>query len=147
MGPTRGSVPRYTSCFGGPRHMRSLHPPIIVLDDDPDTVTFLCDFFAMLGLPAVACPLGPDAAAWIAQHHPRLIILDGDLGDMTGSEVFRQIRADATLQTVPVIFFTGSEDLLRADLPAYQDHGAALVVKPDVEQLGALVQRLVATAA
>jgi hypothetical protein len=36
---------------------------------------------------------------------------------------------------------------LRAELPDYHAHGAALVVKPDVERLGALVQPLVTAAA
>ncbi len=127
--------------------MSHLQPVIIVLDDDPNTVTFLCDFLGMLGLPAVACPLGPAAATWIAQSQPRLVILGGDLGDMTGPEVFRQLWADAATRMVPVIFFTGSAARVRGELPDYHARGAALVVKPDAEQLGALVQQLLAEAA
>ena len=143
----RGSALRNRSCLGAVPGMSQLHPTIVVLDDDSDTAAFLCDFFGMLGLSALACPVGPDAATCIVQHRPRLVILDVQLGDLTGIDVFHQVRDDSSMRTVPVIFFTGSEDQLRAELPDYHAHGAALVVKPDVEQVGALAQQLVAAAA
>ncbi len=41
------------------------------------------------------------------------------------------------------IFFTGNEDRLRNALPDYQARGAALVVKPNIDRLSVLIQRLV----
>src|SRR3712207_8968363 len=45
-----------------------------------------------------------------AQHRPALVILDVQLGGMTGIDVFHQLRDDSSMRAVPVIFFTGSED-------------------------------------
>jgi CheY-like chemotaxis protein len=124
------------------RYMEQSQPTIIVLDDDEDTAAFLCDFFGMLGLAALSCPVGPEASICIARHHPDLVILDVQLGGMTGIDVFHQLRDDSSMRSVPVIFFTGSEDKLRNGLPEYRSLGATMVVKPNFEQLGTLAQEM-----
>ena len=88
--------------------MEQAHPTIVVLDDDEDTATFLSDFFGMLGLAALGCPVTSQAATWIAQQRPDLVILDVQLGCMTGIDVVHQLRADPRMRALPVIFFTGS---------------------------------------
>ena len=123
--------------------MSQLPATIVVVDDDPDTVEFLCDYLSKMGFNAVSCQAGPQTAACIAQHAPRVVILDVDLGAITGLDVFHQLRADATARLVPVIFFTGNEHKLRTALPDYQARGAALVVKPNIAGLGALLHAFV----
>lgn len=122
--------------------MSQSHSTVVVVDDDSDTVEFLCDYLAGMGLDAVSCLPGPEVAASIAQHEPSLVILDMHLGHMTGLDVFHQLRADSTTRLVPVIFFTGSEGEFRQELPDFQALGVALVVKPNIEKLGFLIQRL-----
>ena len=117
--------------------------PIVVVDDDPDTVEFLCDYLRSLGLRGVSCRVGPQVAACIVHHAPRLVMLDVELGDLTDIEVFHTLRADATTRQVPVIFFTGNADKLRTDLPDYRAHAAALVVKPDLPGLQAAIHAVV----
>ena len=34
-------------------------PTIVIVDDDQDTLDFLCDFFSMQGMVAVRCPSSP----------------------------------------------------------------------------------------
>ena len=118
-------------------------PTIVVVDDDHETVTFLRDFFDMLGMVVVTCSDGAQAPACTAKHHPAVVILDVYLEGMTGVDVLRQLRAQPTTQDIPVVFFSGSGDYLRRLLPDLAAHGASLVVKPDIEQLSAVVQRLV----
>jgi CheY-like chemotaxis protein len=116
---------------------------ITVVDDDAETVAMLVAFFELLGLLVAPCPVDLDAAAWILEHRPSLIILDVLLhGGLTGVDVFHQVRADPTMQTVPVIVFSGSERQLRQLLPDYPTQGVHFVEKPDIAQLSALVQRL-----
>ena len=118
--------------------MNQSPPTIVIVDDDPDTVAFLCDYLTALDFNAVSCPIGPQMAACITQHAPHLVILDVDLGvPMTGVDLFHQLRAGVTTRLVPVIFFTGSDGMLRQALPDYHDHGAALVVKPNIAGLTA----------
>ncbi len=123
--------------------MSQAHPTIVVVDDDPDIVEFLCDYLPGIGCEAVTCRPGPQAAACIAEHAPRVVILDVDLGDMTGIDLFHAMRADSRTRQVPVIFFTGNADTLRRQLPHYQALDAALVAKPDIAGLAALIHVLV----
>jgi CheY-like chemotaxis protein len=123
--------------------MNQLPPTIVVVEDDADTLTFLEEFFPMLGMQVVGCRSALDAVACIIEHRPRVVILDVQIDSMTGVEVLHHLRADPTTQTIPVIFFTGSGDLLRQLLPDYASHQAYLVVKPDVQQLSVLVHHLV----
>ena len=116
---------------------------IVVVDDDSDTVAFLCDYLGSMGLHVVSCRVGQQAAAYIVQHVPTFVILDVDLGDMTGIDVFHAVRANATTRLVPVIFFTGNADEVRHALPDYQDHHATLVDKPDMVGLHAAIHDLV----
>ncbi len=123
--------------------MRQSPPTVVVVDDDPDIVEFLCDYLQGMGFDVVSCGVGSRAAACIARHAPSLVILDVDLGDITGVDVFHAMRADSAPRQVPVIFFTGNADKLRQQLPQYQTLGAALVLKPDIAGLGALIHDLV----
>ncbi len=117
-------------------------PTIVVIDDDPDIVEFLCDYLPGMGYEAVICRPGPRAAACITQHAPSLVILDVELGDTTGIDLFHALRADATTRQLPVIFFTGNLDKLRQALPHYHTLNAALVVKPDIDGLRARIHDL-----
>ena len=118
-------------------------PTIVVVDDDPDIVEFLCDYLPGMNCGVVSCCPGPQAAACIAKHVPSLVILDVEMGDTTGIDLFLAMRADATTRQVPVIFFTANPDKLRHALPHYHTLDAALVVKPDIAGLGARIRDIV----
>ena len=112
---------------------------IVVVDDDSDTVEFLCDDLRGMGFHAVSCRPGPHASACIAQHAPSLVILDVEMGDTTGIDLFDAMRADSVTRLVPVIFFTGNADKLRQQLPHYRTLNSALVDRPDIASLGARI--------
>ncbi len=118
-------------------------PTIVVVDDDEDTVTFLCDFLALLGFTPKICAPGLDVVACMSGHQLSAFILDVYLEGMTGVDVLHQVRVDPGMQTVPVIFFSGSEEKLRQLLPDYRAYGATFVPKPDVERLSMALQQLV----
>jgi CheY-like chemotaxis protein len=124
------------------RSMNQSAPPIVVVDDDEDTLVFLSDFFDMFDMLTIPCRNGNDALDCIREHQPAVVILDVLLDGTSGVEVFNQIRSLPQTQSVPVIFFTGSGDQLRRLLPNYDALNAYLIVKPKIEQLSALVQRL-----
>ena len=118
-------------------------PAIVVVDDDEDTVTFLCDFLALLGFTPKICAPGPNVVACISGYQPSAFILDVCLEGMTGVDLLHQVRADPGMQTIPVIFFSGSEAKLCQLLPDYRAYGATFVPKPNVERLSMALQQLV----
>ena len=101
----------------GVPHHNPPKPTIVVVDDDSDTVEFLCDYLRGMGFHAVRCRPGPHTPACIAEHAPSLVILDLEMGDTTGIDVFHAMRADSATHRVPVIFFTGNADKFRHQLP------------------------------
>ncbi|GAA4097775.1 response regulator [Nonomuraea soli] len=73
---------------------------------------------------------------------PDLILLDLNLPRKDGHEVLREIKADASLRTIPVVVLTTSEaeeDILRS----YQLHANAYVTKPvDFSQFIRVVRQI-----
>ena len=52
---------------------------------------------------------GRDALASLHAERPDVVLLDVSLPGMSGADVLREIRADASLQGVPVLLLTGLE--------------------------------------
>jgi CheY-like chemotaxis protein len=73
---------------------------------------------------------------------PDLILLDLNLPRMSGMEVLREVKADSTLRTIPVVILTTSEaeeDIIHS----YQLHANAYVSKPvDFEQFIRVVRQI-----
>ena len=73
---------------------------------------------------------GEEAIASARADRPDLILLDAAMaGGMGGAQALAALRADPTLQAIPVIFVTGLAT--EADRASYQRFGAAeLIAKP-----------------
>lgn len=64
-----------------------------------------------------------------SEGHPTLILLDLKMPKLTGLDVLRQIKSDASLRVIPKVVFTSSRE--ESDIAASYDLGAnAYVVKP-----------------
>ncbi|CAN5621664.1 response regulator [soil metagenome] len=73
---------------------------------------------------------------------PCLVILDVKLPLMTGHEVLKEIRSDARLTQLPVVFFTSSDDPKDISM-AYQHRANGYVQKPvDFDDYSAHVRLL-----
>ena len=59
----------------------------------------------------------------------RLILLDLNMPRMSGIELLRELRRDATLHSIPVVVLTTSDDE-RDKVEAYNLHVAGYLVKP-----------------
>ncbi|MEV4895643.1 response regulator [Nonomuraea sp. NPDC055795] len=73
---------------------------------------------------------------------PDLVLLDLNLPRMDGMEVLEEVKADATLRSIPVVILTTSEaeeDIIRS----YQLHANAYVTKPvDFDQFIRVVRQI-----
>lgn len=135
-------------CAFGMRHatrcgMQHDSATIVIVDDDPETVEFLCDYLAVQGFAPVGCPPGSELVSFITEQLPQLVLLDLRLEGIGGVTLFQQLRAHPATSTVPVIFFTGSDLALRQQLPDYASQGAQLVLKPKTDQLLAQVRAMI----
>ncbi len=79
------------------------HPLVMVVDDDPDTVTLLKTALIKAGMDVVGALSGPDALAKAADMQPDLILLDVMMPDMDGWETFSRMRE---FTDAPIIIVT-----------------------------------------
>ena len=111
---------------------------ILVVDDDPRILRLLCSFLKAEGYDVATAEDGTKALELIATAAPTLVLLDLNLPDIQGDEVFSQARA---------MGFTGPVVLISADLRAEQvarEMGAdGCVAKPfDPSDLFQLLEQL-----
>jgi CheY-like chemotaxis protein len=99
---------------------------LLVIDDDPNVRTFVCELLRTLGYEADAAPDGPTGLARLGARHYDLVITDLRMPYMSGWEVLQRVRQD--MPSMPVIIISGfatDEDIGRA-----QELGVALLPKP-----------------
>ena len=81
---------------------------VLVVDDEP-VIRALVVASLAADCKVSAAADGRDALASLHNERPDVVLLDVSLPGMSGAEVLREIRADATLQGVPVLLLTGLE--------------------------------------
>lgn len=79
---------------------------LLVVDDDPAIPLIVRRVLSVPGYEVRSASTGQDALRTLAEHKPDVILLDIQLPDITGLELFHEIRrVDGT---IPVIFITAS---------------------------------------
>ena len=119
---------------------------ILVVDDEPDVVTYLSTVLKDAGYETLEAANGEEALAQVASGKPDLITLDITMPEMTGVRTYRTLKEDAVLSKIPVIIVTGVSHEFkqfistRTQVPAPEGY-LEKPVKP--EELVAEVKRLV----
>jgi signal transduction histidine kinase len=104
-------------------------PSILIVDDTPANVLLLVRMLAMRGYnprPVLSGKLALQAAR---AEPPDLILLDISMPEMNGYEVCEQLKADAALKDIPVIFISALNDTLDK-VKAFHAGGVDYVTKP-----------------
>lgn len=83
---------------------------ILIVDDEVDLLELIEYNLKKAGYNVLKAENGPDGLRLARKHHPDLILLDIMMPRMTGFEVCKQIREDAELNHVPVLFLTARSD-------------------------------------
>jgi DNA-binding response OmpR family regulator len=82
---------------------------ILIIDDEQSITRLLKFALEKSGLYEVLTEnLGAKAVSQIKASRPDLLILDVNLPDASGGEIAAEIREDASLKNLPIIFLTGS---------------------------------------
>lgn len=83
---------------------------IVVVDDEPDTTTFLCAWLEDQGYDSCFAADGKQGIILIRIVQPDLILLDLKMPNHTGIQLYREICLDEQLKNIPVIMITGMTD-------------------------------------
>jgi CheY-like chemotaxis protein len=80
---------------------------ILVIDDEPDVVSYLSAFLEDEGFHVSTAGNGPDGLTLAREQTPDLITLDITMPGMSGIEVLTALRRDDHLSSIPVVIITG----------------------------------------
>jgi len=80
---------------------------ILVVDDEPDVVTYLTTFFQDHGYETSSASNGHEASASIKANRPDLITLDMSMPEKSGVKFYREIKDDPDLANIPILVITG----------------------------------------
>lgn len=80
---------------------------ILVIDDEPDVVSYLETLLRDNGYEVVATTESGEAMRLARQSRPDLICLDISMPEPTGVRLYRDLREDRNLADVPVLMITG----------------------------------------
>ncbi|MCJ2032975.1 response regulator transcription factor [Methylobacterium sp. J-068] len=80
---------------------------VLVVDDSPETLSFLTEAIERSGATVLVAVAGDLALALVEEVTPDVILLDAMMPGMDGFETCRRLKARGHLAHVPVIFMTG----------------------------------------
>jgi CheY-like chemotaxis protein len=119
---------------------RRRRPVVLVVDDDPDASEMVRSALKRNGINVVSVASGREALAITRSLRPAVMVLDIQLGDMTGWDVLAALRADPDHAELPVILCTVTDPEQRTGVLGVIEH----LTKPfDRDHLNRLVQRFV----
>jgi len=122
---------------------------ILVVDDDPDARTYMTTLLEDNGYATVAAKDGTDALGKIEAQAPDLVTLDIAMPETSGVAVYRALKENEQLRSVPVIIITGISDDFRKFISTrrHVPPPEGYVSKPvDSEQLLGMVRELLGQA-
>ncbi|MDI9431670.1 MAG: response regulator [Sedimentisphaerales bacterium] len=115
---------------------------ILIVDDEPDLVSTVEYRLKFAACQTVTASNGQEGLERAAAEKPDLILLDTNMPGMDGHEMLGRLRADPTLQRIPVIMLTArceSRDVAAASAYGVSDY----VTKPfDFAELMSKIQTI-----
>jgi len=92
--------------------MNTLTPTdiVLVVDDSPDALSLINDALEVEGLDVLVALEGRQALTIAKRIRPDVILLDAVMPVMDGFETCKQLKLNADLADIPVIFMTGLSD-------------------------------------
>jgi CheY-like chemotaxis protein len=80
---------------------------VLIIDDDPDTVTYFSSLLEDNGYATVTAQNGAEAIERVKQTRPDLITLDITMPETSGVRCYRDLRENEAWRSIPVIMITG----------------------------------------
>ncbi|MBI1917061.1 MAG: response regulator [Planctomycetes bacterium] len=89
---------------------RGAEPTILVVEDEEDTNRLVCQLLRQEGFACHGAVAGREALELAAQVRPAAVLLDLMLPDISGFEVYEQLRRSRPMRALPVIIVTALDD-------------------------------------
>ena len=93
---------------------------ILVVDDDPDIVEYVCTFLEDHGYDAFSADASDSAITELEQESVDLIIVDVMMPGRSGLDLIATLRNDTRWSDLPVVLLTGNDGVLQDGGKSYQ---------------------------
>jgi CheY-like chemotaxis protein len=80
---------------------------ILIVDDEPDVVSYLSALLQDAGYEIVVAKDGQEATEIVQRERPGLVSLDMSMPEKSGVKFYREMRDDAELGKIPIVIVTG----------------------------------------
>jgi CheY-like chemotaxis protein len=87
--------------------LRNRAPRILVVDDNPNTMTLMHELLSSRGYDVIAVPDAAEAESEIQRRPPDLILSDVIMPGKSGYELCRELKEDPATRLVPFVLITG----------------------------------------
>ena len=88
---------------------------ILIVDDEPDTVTFISAVLEENGYASIGAKDGVEGLELLRKEHPDLVLLDLMMPKKSGITMFREMRKDPSMSSIPVVVATGVSEVTGVD--------------------------------
>ena len=119
-------------------------PDVLYIEDERHTLDLIIQLLETAGFPVRGVTSGEAGLAELRRQKPDLLLLDLMMPGISGWEVYRAMKQDPVLATVPVIVITAAHDAARS---AKEIGAADYLGKPfELRALRSLVEKSLARA-
>lgn len=102
---------------------------VLVVDDAPETLRWLCDVLDSSGYSVLVARSGEEALERLEYVVPDAVLLDAMMPGLSGFETCVRIKAQAAWAHIPVVFMTGLSEVDHI-VRGFESGGVDYVVKP-----------------
>jgi len=106
--------------------MSSKPDTVVCIEDEPGVIELIRLILERRGLKVVGAGSGVQGLEVVRQVRPSLVLLDLMMPGMDGWEVYRRMKADAIMKTIPVIIVTakaeGIDEVLAKHIAKVDDY-------------------------
>ena len=104
-------------------------PTVLVIDDQMQSVAVLLQYFRGQSVNVMVALDGTDGIKKARQEEVDIILLDVTMPDMSGYDVCRALKSDASTRKIPVIFLSGNSSV-EHKLEGFASGGVDYICKP-----------------
>lgn len=88
---------------------------ILIVDDDPDNVSFIGQIVEDGGYTSISANDGKEGLELTKKEKPDLITLDLIMPEQSGVLMFQELKKDPDLRNIPVIVISGASEMIGID--------------------------------
>ena len=94
---------------------------ILIVDDEPDIITFLSAVLQEAGYATIGAKDGIEALEILRKEKPGLVLLDLMMPKKSGITVLQELRKDENTSHIPVVVVTGVPEMMGTDLRRFMN--------------------------